>query len=313
MAVSIGGGAIAYDLSMELRHIASFVAVAQELHFGLAARRLHLAQPAVTHHVQRLETELGVKLLERTTRAVSLTEVGMAFLEEALATIAQAERAATVAKRAARGELGRLRVGHVGLACYSITPQILRAFHAAAPDVQILLKEGTSGTQVRALQDGELDIGFVRPPVPDDRLVADIVRTERIVVALADSHRLAGNREVPASALADEVVVLYPRVEDANMHDRVLEVCAEAGFSPQVEPVSPMTSVVIAVAAGLGVSLVPTSVASHFHPPGVCYRPLGESTKVLQLAVVRRRTDQSPVVETFCQLAWQVARRCSGR
>lgn len=293
---------------MDLRHVASFVAVAEELHFGRAAKRLYLAQPAVSLHVRRLEAELGVRLLERTTRAVSLTDVGVAFLGEALAIMSQAERAAGVAKRAAKGEIGRLRVGHLGLACCSVTPPVLRAFHSKRPDVQVLLTEATSGMQVRAVADSELDVGFVRPPVRDDRLVADIVQTERIVVALPDSHRLAKSQEVPTSDLTEEVVVVHPRAEDANMHDCVLNICQEAGFSPQFLAVSPMTSILMAVAVGLGVGLIPTSVASHFHPPGVCYRPLAGSAKRLELAIVRRRTDRSPVVETFCHLTSHVTK-----
>src|SRR3954453_15892050 len=197
---------------MELRHLRYFVAVAEELHFGRAARRLQLAQPPLSRQIQGLEQELGVRLLERTKRHVELTPAGKVFLEHARKLLTEADHAVAAARRAARGEIGRLAIGFVGAATYSALPELLRVFHTRFPDVELVLYEMTSAHQHDALREGRIEVGFVRPAIPDDTLARRVARGEPLVAALPAGHRLARRDEpIPLSDLAGEPFILFPR------------------------------------------------------------------------------------------------------
>ena len=287
---------------MELRHLRYFVAVAEELHFGRAAARLHIAQPPLSQQILRLEAELGVELLRRNRRSVQVTDAGRLLLEHAKPLLAQADHLEQLLRHASQGEVGRLSVGFVGSASYEALPRILREFRDRHPQVELRLEELTTAAQASALNGGRIDVGLVRPPVDSSLELTPLVE-ERLVAALPDSHPLARRKRVPVAALADEPFVLVPRRLGTGLYDDVLAVCREAGFSPHVvQEASEMQTIVSLVSAGIGVSLVPQSVET-FSPPRVAYRPLSGPNASLEIALARRPGDRSPLVERFREVA----------
>jgi len=291
---------------MELRHLRSFVAVAEERHFGRAAERLHMAQPPLSQQIRRLEAELGATLLHRTTRSVELAPAGDVLLVRAREILALVEGATEDARRAARGEFGRLAVGFTGSATYALLPQVAAALRSELPGVVLDLRgELLTPAQVERLLDGRLDVGLLRPPVRDGDLAVEVVRSEPLVAVLPEAHPLAEADSVPLEELEGEPFVVYPSHFRSVVHDAVEATCAAHGFHPRVAlEVSETATLVRSVAAGLGVSLVPESVR-HMTVHGAVYRPLARDAAAVELAVAWRRADTSPVLER----ALEVVRR----
>jgi DNA-binding transcriptional LysR family regulator len=287
---------------MELRHLRYFVAVAEELHFGRAAERLHIAQPPLSQQIRRLETELGVELFRRNRRRVRLTDAGRLLLEQSRPLLAQADDLERLLGRAGAGEIGRLTIGFVGSASYQVLPAVLHEFRNRFPEVELRLEEGTTEEQVPALLSGRIDVGLVRPPVADDAIKLTPLVTERLIAALPEGHPLAKRATVPVAALAQEPFVLTPR-RITGLYEDVIGVCRAAGFSPQVvQEASEWQTIIGLVSAGIGVSLVPESVAT-FRRPRVAYRPLRGPNASLEIAIAQRRDDRSPLVAQFREVA----------
>lgn len=286
---------------MELRHLRYFVAVADDLHFGRAAEKLFIAQPALSQQIQQLERELGVRLLTRSSRRVALTVAGTVFLSEARAILARVSSALEAARRADRGELGRLGVGFVASATYAVLPAVLRRFREDFPDVELLLYELTAAEQAGALRDGTINVGFARPFLDDPALVVEPVARESFVVALPEGHPLAARKSVALTDLAPEPFILFPSSPKPSYADTVYALCESAGFTPQVaQEVREMQTAVSLIAAGIGISLVPASV-QNLRRQGVVYRPLSHPTPPTELVLAYRRDDTSPVLQVFLQ------------
>ena len=292
---------------MELRRLRYFVAVAEELHFGRAAQRLHIAQPPLSQQIRRLEGELGVELLRRNRRRVQLTDAGRLLLEQSRPLLAQADRLEELLRRAGGGEVGRLSVGFVGSASYETLPAVLREFRGRFPDVELVLEELPTESQVAALHAGRIDVGLVRPPLADDAIELTRLVEERLIAALPDQHPLTERTAVRVAALAQEPFVLPPR-RISGLYEDVVSVCRAAGFTPQVvQEASEMQTIISLVSAGIGVSLVPSSVET-FRMPRVSYRPLRGTNASLEIALARRRGDRSPLVEQFELVARETVR-----
>lgn len=283
---------------MELRHLRYFVAVAEERHFGRAAQRLHMAQPPLSQQIRRLEAELGVRLLERTTRRVELSAAGEVLLERARALLAAADAAAEECRRAADGQIGRLAIGFTGSTTYSLLPQVARALGEQLPNVTLDLRgEMITPAQVDGLLHGTLDLAFLRPPVRSRELRVEVIRSEPLAVVLPAGHPLAEAPEVPLAALADEPFVLYADHLRTALGEIVDEACAAAGFTPRrAVEVTETATLVSFVAAGLGVSLVPTSV-SGMTVAGAVYRPLAGRAPRAEIAIAHALGDPPPVVQ----------------
>ena len=298
---------------MDTNLLASFVAVAEELHFGKAAERIHVAQPALSRQVKRLEGDLGVTLLVRDRRKVSLTEAGRVFLGEARATLEQVERARRAAVRASRGEVGRLSLGFVGSAAHEALPRLVRAFREDRPEVEVELWALYTPKQVRALEEGSLDAGLLRTPPEYDFLEVLPVGREPLLAVLPEDHPLAREERVPLAALADEDFVFPPRRLSPAIHDRVISLCRQAGFSPRVVQESAgsesdsvaLQSLAGVVAAGLGVSLTVSVPESLNNPRTVC-RPVYDPEANWDLVLAYRRDESSPVVRAFVEVAGRV-------
>ena len=288
---------------MELRHLRYFTAVAEELHFGRAAARLHIAQSPLSQQIRRLESELGVQLFDRNRRTVRLTDAGRLLQSQAAPLLAQADRLEETMRAAAAGEAGTLTVGFVGSATYRTLPTIVRAFRQAHPQVEVKLVELTTGPQLEALEAGRIDVGLVRPPVRSDAFVVIPLVEEQLLVALPDSHPLARRKVVPVSMLADEPFVSFPRRLGAGLYDDILAVCTAAGFSPTVvQEANEMQTIVSLVSAGIGVALVPESVRT-FSREHLAFRRLRGSSATLRLALAHRAGRPSPLVQQFLATA----------
>jgi len=294
---------------MELRALRYFVALADELHFGRAAKRLSMTQPPLSQAIRALERELGVRLFERTRRKVALTHAGGAFLEEARATLARATQAVETAQRAERGEVGRLAVGYIAATAYTLLPLVLRDFSRGFPGVKLELRELTLPQQVEALRRGDVDVALLRPPIADAELAAETILQEPFVLALPSRHPLTRLRRVPARRLAGEPFVMFPRQPGLVFHDLVMGFCLKHGFTPRVAQEANQTHTVVGlVSAGIGVALVPAST-QRIGLAGVAYRPLREATPASRTAVAWRRLDASPVVKAFLDVARRIAKQ----
>ena len=291
---------------MELRHLRYFVAVAEELHFGQAAARLHVAQPPLSRQIQLLERELGVSLFIRRNRRVELTTAGEVFLEGARQTLATAEIAAHDAQRAERGEIGRLALGFVGSAAYAVLPSLLRAFRVRYPEVELSLQAMTTQEQVAAFQQRRIQAGILRPPVGERMLALHTVVREPLVVALPESHALARHERVPLAALADEPLILYPRADGPGVHDAIVNLCRQAGFTPRiVQEAGEMQTIAGLVAGGIGIALV-IAAFEYLHSWGVTYRPVANDIPSWELALAWRHDEVSTVVRAFLSTAHEV-------
>ena len=278
---------------MELRHLRYFIAVAEELHFGRAARRLGIAQPPLSLQIRQLEVGIDVRLFQRTKRRVQLTDAGRAFLQEAYRVIAQAERAVHVARQVDRGTTGRVSMGFVNAAIYSVVPDVLRTFRGEFPAVVVDLHELTSQEQIHDLLNGRIDLGLLRPPVNDEALFSRTVLREPFVVAMPASHALASEREIDPSALAPYPFLMATRQEGPTLYDESVGLCRDAGFAPAVvQEADHMQTIIGLVAGGMGVALVPDSIR-HLQRAGVVYRPLRRPGRFVDIVAAWRRDNAS--------------------
>jgi DNA-binding transcriptional LysR family regulator len=283
---------------MELRHLRYFVAVAEERHFGRAAERLHIAQPPLSQQIRRFEAELGEPLFYRTTRSVELAPAGEALLERAPAILAAFDAAVEDARRAARGEYGRLAIGFTGSSTYAMLPSLAAAMRDELPGVVLDLQgELLTPAQVARLLDGTLDLGLLRPPVHERELATEVLHSEPLLAVLPETHPLADAEAVPLERLEGEPFVTYPSHFRSVVHDAVEDACEAHGFQPvAAHEVAETATLVSFVAAGLGVSLVPASVRN-MTVEGAVYRPLLDDATRVELAAAWRRDDDRPVLE----------------
>jgi DNA-binding transcriptional LysR family regulator len=286
-------------LAIELRHLRYFVAVAEERHFGRAAARLGIAQPPLSQQIRRLESLLGTGLLERTSRRVRLTDAGLAFLGEARRALAQAADAIDAAHRAGRGESGQLRVAFAATVMFLALPTIIREFRRRFPEVDLDLREMPTGTQLAALSESEIDIGFLREPEPDPALEIVTVMREPLRIAINRAHPLADRPRLGVRDLAEEPFVLFPQDLAPGLHAQVMGLCRRSGFSPRVVVVSrELYTSVSLVEAGIGVSILPASVEK-LGWRGVRYRAIQSTDAETRIAAAWRKDRLRPVVEAF--------------
>lgn len=286
-----------YSRAMELRHLRYFVAVAEECHFGRAAERLHIAQPPLSQQIKQLEAELGVTLLTRSTRKVELTPAGVGYLEHARQILAAVEHAGVEAARTAAGEVGRLAIGFTGSATYELLPTLARTLDEEFPDLQLDLRgEMLTPMQVTALREHTLDIAFLRPPVRDPGLDVRVLRKEPLIAVLPAAHPLADKTSVRLAELKHDRFITYPSQHRSVVYEAVIDACEHAGFIPtHTLEVTETSTLVVFVAAGVGVALVPASV-QHLRVTGAVYLPLAGTTQEVELAVAVRADDESPQV-----------------
>ncbi|MBK6424276.1 MAG: LysR family transcriptional regulator [Gemmatimonadetes bacterium] len=298
---------------LELRHLRYFVAVAEELHFGRAARRLGIAQPPLSQQIQRLEQVVGVRLFERTSRRVQLTDGGATLLVEARRVLAAATEAFEATRRAGRGELGELRVAFAATVMFLALPEVIREFRGRYPGVHLDLREMPTGPQLAGIKAGEIDIGFVREPRPDPELEIVTVMREPLRIAVNKSHPLAARPTIAVRHLAEEPFVLFPEELAPGLYAQVLGLCRAAGFTPRVvEESRELYTSVSLVEAGIGVSILPASVEK-LGWRGVRYRPIPSASAETRIAAAWRKDRARPVVQAFMQVVDSVVGAEGGR
>jgi DNA-binding transcriptional LysR family regulator len=293
-------------MSIELRQLRYFVAVAEENHFGRAAARLHMTQPPLSQTIQLLESELGTLLFARTKRSVALTPAGTALLPEARRILQQAGALPDLARRAASGESGLLSLSFVSTADYSVLPPLLREFRERYPQVQTDLREATTDVQLEDLVHGRIDAGLLIPPLTDKaRAELDYltVLSEPLILAAPTGLKgLRGKNAAPLKAVADIPLIIFPRRIAPAFHDAILTCFRDAGLTPRIgQEAIQMQTIVGLVSAGMGIALVPQSV-SNLKRPGVEYKPLTDKTPTIETGLAWRRDNMSPVLRAFLEL-----------
>jgi DNA-binding transcriptional LysR family regulator len=291
-------------MNLELRQLRYFVTVAEELHFGRAAARLHMTQPPLSQAIAALEDGLGTALFLRNRRTVALTPAGSALLPEARRILSEAALLPELARRAASGEAGRLALAFITSADYSVLPPFLRRYSERYPGVQLALQEATSDVQVDELLRGRIDAGLLIPPLPDRaRAELDYMKVlDEPLILCAPTGLLRKKGPVALRNLPALPLIIFPREISPALHDAILSCFRAAGITPAIgQQAIQMQTIVSLVSAGMGLALVPQSV-SNLMRPGVEYRALADATPLVETGIAWRRDNPSPVLKGFLEL-----------
>ena len=289
---------------MELRQFRYFVAVAEELHFTRAAERLHIGQPPLSLQIQAIEREVGVMLLKRTRRKVELTPAGELFLHEARLALMQANRAVETAKRAARGEVGTLRLSFItSVPLVDVFTRAVRAFRAALPDVHLELKIRPTVAIIDDVLLNTVDVGFTRPTfdaVFPPTIKAIPVYEDHLMVVLPVDHPLnLKPGPIPISRLRNEHFVLRPRGSGTGFYEQVFSLCGEAGFAPLIaQEATEATTTLGLVAAGVGITVAPQALQS-IRVHDVVWRELAETQTASRIVLICNKGSSNPLRDKF--------------
>lgn len=293
---------------MELRQLRYFVAVAEELNFSRAAQRLHVSQPPLSTQIMNLETELGTRLFERSNRGVTLTAAGAVFYEEVRAALTRLEHGKIRALHAGNGEAGTLSIGFISIADYGILPPALKNFRARYPLVDVQLHELTTDAQIRELRASRLDLGIALGPVTEADLTFDRLLRESLVLAAPSTRHFASQKTVDLRRLAGEQFIVPPRELAPGLHDLIVRVCHDSGFTPRItQHARQMQTVIGLVAADMGVALVPASMR-HLQRSGVRYHQLRGRHDTLDIGTLTAAGDDRPLVRNFASALLDAAR-----
>lgn len=284
---------------MEFRQLRYFVTVAQELHFGRAAQRLDITQPALSKQIRVLETNIGVQLFIRTKRTVNLTKAGEVFLIQTQQLLKQAESAIALAKSTAKGEVGKLTLGFTSTATYTVLPKLIGHFRSLYPQVEVEMLELSTEAQVTALNQNKIDLGFLHPPIDSRGLEIYPILSEEFLVVLPKQHCLSKKQSLSLPDLAPESFILHPRSEGPFLYDRFFELCRQAGFKPQIikETDTHQTRICF-VAAGIGITFIPAGLETSVSEDLVC-RPIDNLPMKLEFAAAWRSLVTMPVLQKF--------------
>jgi DNA-binding transcriptional LysR family regulator len=297
------------DPEVELRHLRYFVAVAEELHFGRAALRLHLAQPPLSQQIRKLEEILGHALFARTSRAVRLTAAGQVFLDRARRILRTVHEDVEEARSVGRGEIGSLRVGFIGSGMLTALPSMLGRYRQKHPKADLQLQEANSAQIVQSLLDGNVDIGFLRDAGSFPGLEVETLFSEPFVAVLPTNHPLAHRTSISAATLREEPFVLFPQAAGPVAYHKTLSLCEAHGFCPRIVQEAPQwLTVMRLVGAGLGVSIAPACVEKIAAPDTRCVRLRGAAGQS-NIELAWRSGEDRAIVSAFREVARQSLRR----
>jgi DNA-binding transcriptional LysR family regulator len=292
---------------VHVRQLAAFIAVAEELNFSRAARRLNVSQQPLSFTIKRLEAELGVSLFKRSTRKVELTDAGKAFLEEAHAAQAHLNAGIDAAKRAAKGQFGRLTIGYVNTSLFNLMPKTLRRFRERYPGVALTLHELNSEGLEKAVSNGVIQAAFLHPEFFFPEVNYDLLLREPMVVALPKGHKLERRRQLRVTDLTNETFVGYARDKNHVNPDPVFVICRSGGFLPNiVQKAETSMAVVGLVSVGIGVSIVPYCMTS-IRKDEVTYLPLVDPTVNFDFVLAVKKTELSVEAAALREVAREVA------
>jgi DNA-binding transcriptional LysR family regulator len=292
------------ETCMEFRHIRSFLSVAETLHFGRSARLLNLSQPALSLQVKALEDELGVQLLSRNRQGTVLTEAGQAFREDAAIALEKLEFAKRKAQWASTGRLGHIRIGFISTAGFEIVPKLMRRFRKSYPDVEFSIRNILTGAQLEMIGDGSLDVGFLRLPIENRKEIeVTTVHREPFVAILPSWHSLSAKKEIRLRELKGNPFVLYAREYAPGFRDLLTRILSNAGVVPKVvQTAGEMPTLISLVDAGVGVSIVPTSVAKRI-VSRVTMCSIADRLPESEIGLALARHNAAAVVRRFCEFA----------
>lgn len=281
----------------EISQLRCFVAVAEELHFSRAAERLNMTQPPLSRQIRLLEHHVGVLLLERNSRTVRLTAAGKAFLPEAARILRMAEQAAFTARRAAKGEQGSLAIGFTSASGYSLLPEVVRRLRERVPGVSLTLKELVSTEQVEALNNGQLDLGLMRPHPVNAELASALLAREALMVAIPERDAAQWPLEPTLQSLHGKPFVMYSPYEARPFHQMLTERFEKAGVVPDiVEHIGQVHTMLALVRAGIGAALIAEG-ASRLQFDGIVMREM--ATEPVEMVCTWRRGNANPVLALF--------------
>jgi len=290
-------------VDIELRHLRYFLAVAEELHFGRAAKRLHIAQPPLSQQIRKLEEMIGCPLFQRTSRVVKLTGAGELFLDRTRRTLRKVDEDVEEARSVGGGGVGFMKVGFIGSGMLTALPSLLGQYRRRFPKVNLLLSEFYSAGVMQALQQGTVDVGFLRDGGPAEGLVVEPLFSEPFVAVLPAQHRLSKQRTVSAGQLRDEPFVLFSPMVGRVAYEKTISLCREHGFRPQVVQEAPqLLTIARLVEAGLGVTILPACV-QQIAPAGVVCRRLRRTRLKSDSELAYRSGEERAIVKTFCAMA----------
>ncbi|MEO8545977.1 MAG: LysR family transcriptional regulator [Burkholderiaceae bacterium] len=288
---------------LDLKSLKCFVVLAEELHFGRAADRLHISQPPLSLKIRTLEAELGLQLFQRTSRRVELTHSGQILLREAKRVLMDAEQLVKLAVSLELGEAGTLAIGFNALLAYRLMPQLVSAFAERYPKVKVTLHEMVSSEQVVALLEHQIDVGLLRPPLPPGFRSLSL-GSEEMVLFLPAKHPLAKQEVVSLASLAGEPMLMFSRGESSYLHNLTMEMCTDAGFAPVVrQETRHIHAIVALVGTGMGVALLPAS-AGFIHMDGIAIRRLknadaGVNARRAHTLIATLEANANPTVQHF--------------
>ena len=289
---------------MDLRQIRSFLSITETLHFGRSAELIHLSQPALSLQIRALEEEVGVRLLERNRRKTTLTAAGFAFRDDAAAALSQLEQAIRRARLAASGKVGRLRIGFISTAGSEIVPDIVRQFRELNPEVEFSLRNILTAEQVQMLENGSLDIGFLRLPIGGyPALDVVTVHREPFVLVVPSAHPLAKRKSVRLRELAGQDFVMYERTYAPGFHDLIFGMLSDARIVPNVcQTAGEIPTLVSLVASGMGITILPASVVKHYVAPVVA-REILDRIPMSEIGIAVSKRFRAAVVDNFRSFA----------
>jgi DNA-binding transcriptional LysR family regulator len=292
---------------IELRHLRYFVAVAEELHFGRAAHRLHLAQPPLSQQIRKLEEIIGHPLFTRTSRAVRLTSAGETFLEHARRTLRKVEEDLAETQSVGRGEVGFLRVGFIGSSMLTRLPAMLGRYRAQFPKVNLQLQEFHTSGVIEALLKSTLDVGFLRDSGPVEGLQVEPLFSEPFIAVVPSKHRLAKRKTLSGAELRNEPFVLFTPLASQRAYDKTASICEAHGYPPHVVQEAPQWLTILRlVGAGLGVTIAPACVQRIATPDVSCKKLRFSSNRnrvSSDIELAFRIDEDRAIVKSFCNLA----------
>ncbi|MEP0073184.1 MAG: LysR substrate-binding domain-containing protein [Marinomonas sp.] len=290
---------------MDVKSLKSFVLVATLKSFSAAARELHTVQPAISRHIAALEDELGTRLFIRNTREVQITAAGLQLLSDAKALLKQFEDAKSRTQKAAKGELGQLRVGYLPSACLTLIPYLVKQFHALFPNVDISLYEMTVAEQLIAFKNDDIDVGVSRP-LPTDGVAglnSAFLYRDHLCVIVPEEHVMADNDKIKLSDLQEENIILFHREEAVGLFDAIISLCQDNGFSPNLSAQPKhMQTLLTMVASGLGVAIAPHCVAK-LYTKGCCFIRIEKDDTEILTQIHYQKKGLTPTAKAFVELA----------
>ena len=283
---------------MDVGQLRAFLAVAEELHFGRAAGRLHMAQPPLSRTIKQLERELGTRLFDRNTRSVSLTSSGQALVSSAREVMDALRRAEASVKYADESDVGVVRIAFAGVSTYRLVARLARRIRSQRPGIQLeLSSQNFAQPAMKRLLNGDTDLALGRWDVIPFQATARVVMADSLVLALPDTHQLAGAGSLPLHKLHDQAFVSLPPEKGSVLTERLRRLAEANGFIADVVQIAPDTQAALAfVSAEVGCHLTLASVAENASDPHVVFIPLDEPAPDVDLQAAWRTRDENPVL-----------------